>query len=657
MNGTNELLLQRCDKNALVGVVGDLCVVFNEYLERHVDYPEENDGELDCERVKTIIYIALLKMQVAKREQQEKDHNAFTVVLLGAGVVAGEPAFQVAEAGQEGGGFTGLLAVGGDVLDFISTFLSGEKVNLLRGWKIMFREHCLEHYLDASLNYFVELTELDAILPERPNDETVVDYYIIHHALREMETPASWVYIAMEDLDDVTVGKERSFELLQRCDRNALFGVVTGLCDMFQGHYLQHLLEEPEDNDGTLNSEDVKTVIRAELLKMRVAEKCQQDKDLNAFTVVSGAGVAAAKLNFQMAESGGRERSSTGLLIVGNDVLSLISTFLSWEKVTLLREWTAKADGNSSSSCCISPCSSMVITSSGSDLHLWDAASGRLKKTFKGHTDLVRSCRFFPNGKTVVSTSNDGTLKVWDVVLGSLVRTMRQIEGHTCFVTCVDVSPDNARVLSISVDGTWKIWHFRVNQYSFARWKLQHTGQTNGDSFCCSFSPSGRLCLVGCSGGLNLHDSTTYQLQRTFTGHGDEVSSCSFSPDGATILSGSYDYHTMKLWSTTTGQCLRTLRGHSGGVFSCAFSPSGHSICSASDDGTLVMWAAATGQIERIIDADACSPPVLCQVSFCASSDGMYILSVIDVAPTMRERGTENGIVKMWHLRCGGSVK
>jgi WD40 repeat protein len=362
-------------------------------------------------------------------------------------------------------------------------------------------------------------------------------------------------------------------EPLQRCDKNALVDIVKNLCAMFQDILELHV-DYPEANNGELNSADVKSIIHQTLFEIQVAEKRQQDKDRNAFSVVVGAGVAAGNPDFQMGEAGGRERerASTGLLKVGVDVLSFISTFLSWEKVKLQREW--KSPGGRGDACHISPCSRMILTSSGDDLHLWDAASGILKSAFKGHTDQVLSCRFFPDGKTIVSASRDETLKVWDVASGCLVRTMA---GHTSWVWGVDVSPDNTRILSASWDSTsgdstWKLWNSRTG-------KLQHTGQMDGFSYCCPCPPNESLLLVGCGMSLRLHDSTTYQLQHVLTGHRDLVMSCSFAPDGATILSGSND-RTMKLWSTTTGQCLHTLAGHSSYVRSCSFSPSGHAIYS-----------------------------------------------------------------------------
>ena len=121
----------------------------------------------------------------------------------------------------------------------------------------------------------------------------------------------------------------------------------------------------------------------------------------------------------------------------------------------------------------ISPCSSMMLASSGNRFYLWDVASGLLKSTLRFAVFNKHSCcRFFPDGKTIVSASYDNTLKLWDVASGSLVRTL---VGHTKGVQCIDVSPDSARILSVSSGNTWKLWNSRMGDF-------QHTEHVNPPS-------------------------------------------------------------------------------------------------------------------------------------------------------------------------------
>ena len=69
----------------------------------------------------------------------------------------------------------------------------------------------------------------------------------------------------------------------------------------------------------------------------------------------------------------------------------------------------------------------------------------------------------------------------------------------------------------------------------------------------------------------------------------------SYSPDGQTLASASYD-GTVRLWAVATGQQLHTLTGHTDGVYSVSYSPDGQTLSSASRDGTVRLWAVATGQ-------------------------------------------------------------
>jgi len=112
-----------------------------------------------------------------------------------------------------------------------------------------------------------------------------------------------------------------------------------------------------------------------------------------------------------------------------------------------------------------------------------------------------------------------------------------------------------------------------------------------GDVLSVVFSSDGRYLAVGTRGGssVQLIDTSSWQVIRTFEGHTSWVWSVAFSPDGKLLASGSWD-ETIKLWEVATGREVRTLEGHTGWINSVAFSPDGKLLASGSNDGTIKLW-------------------------------------------------------------------
>ncbi|MFO0951656.1 MAG: serine/threonine-protein kinase [Isosphaeraceae bacterium] len=80
----------------------------------------------------------------------------------------------------------------------------------------------------------------------------------------------------------------------------------------------------------------------------------------------------------------------------------------------------------------------------------------------------------------------------------------------------------------------------------------------------------------------------------TLMGHADLVTSASFSPDGARVVTASWD-GTAKVWDAKSGAGVLTLKGHAWFVNSASFSPDGARVVSASQDGTAKVWDAKSG--------------------------------------------------------------
>ncbi|NEP32109.1 MULTISPECIES: hypothetical protein [unclassified Moorena] len=196
----------------------------------------------------------------------------------------------------------------------------------------------------------------------------------------------------------------------------------------------------------------------------------------------------------------------------------------------------------------------------------------------EGHSDIVSSISFSPDGQFIASTSRDKTVKLWHPD-GKLIQT---IEGHQDSVTSVSFSADSQLIASSSWDGTVRLWR--------QTGELVRTITTDaGHIYSVSFSQDGQMiAAAGKDKKIRLW-TVDGQLIKTFSGHRGVVRSVSFSRDGKIIASASAD-NTIKLWSQS-GTLLNTLRGHSAQVNCVVFSPDSQLIASASDDQTVRLWS------------------------------------------------------------------
>ena len=220
-----------------------------------------------------------------------------------------------------------------------------------------------------------------------------------------------------------------------------------------------------------------------------------------------------------------------------------------------------------------------------------------------GSTNLSRPPKHQITVKAVDKAGNSHS--EWLVLRERSEKHIATLEGHekgfqsspTYFipygVNSVAFSPNGRTLASGADDGTVKLWNVntRTNIATF-----RHGGQGSSIN-SVAFSPDGRTLASG--GGVHYYNHTIELWNiasqtniATFTDHPDYIRSLAFSPDGTILATGGNK--TIKLWNVATRAKITTLEGHTSGVNSVAFSPDGTMLASGSTDNTVKLWDMTT---------------------------------------------------------------
>jgi WD40 repeat protein len=107
-----------------------------------------------------------------------------------------------------------------------------------------------------------------------------------------------------------------------------------------------------------------------------------------------------------------------------------------------------------------SPQGRRIVTGDRNAAHVWNAHSGVKIASLLGHTGPITDAAFSPNGRLVVTASDDGTARVWDAGTGELLDSVRQ--GRAGYASQVSFDATGTRVLVTGSDGTAAIYNCPV---------------------------------------------------------------------------------------------------------------------------------------------------------------------------------------------------
>lgn len=309
------------------------------------------------------------------------------------------------------------------------------------------------------------------------------------------------------------------------------------------------------------------------------------------------------------------------------------------------------------------------------EIRVWDGGGRVLRQSWRAHTDMVWHLTFSPDGRTLASGSSNGSIKLWDVVSGTLlwvnwlttditwlafspdggllasgghdavVRLWDPQQGtplrglpHTSAVISLAWSPDKKQLTSGCSDGSIWIWEPEASEpETCVRVLTGHTHWVAG----LAFSPDGtQLASASYDGTIKLWDLITGNCLQTFSEHTERVRRVNWSPDGRTLASCSFD-RTIRFWDIKEGRSRLVLQGHTEAVGNLTFTPDSRTLLSGSSDGTLRVWDVERGQCLRVI--------------------GGYIVSLLDIdwspKSTQLASGGAGSQVKLWDAASGTVLK
>jgi WD40 repeat protein len=252
-----------------------------------------------------------------------------------------------------------------------------------------------------------------------------------------------------------------------------------------------------------------------------------------------------------------------------------------WESGTQVGEEWEDEDFGVETIAALSPDGKKIASGSWNGaVKLWNVDTGKVIKTWKGHTNRVNSVSWSPDGERVVSGSRDGMFTVWDVESGKSILGPIKAAEDVLGVQVVCYSPDiDAKMIATggNTNGL-QIWNAESGE-------LLKTFR--GVFACLAWTSDGKTLIAG---GLKIDTATWTKVELCK----NYVNAISVSPNDRILATTPYedddDKQVAQLWDLETNQPIGTPLHHQEEVTSATLSVDGKFLLTCCRDDHIYTW-------------------------------------------------------------------
>lgn len=213
----------------------------------------------------------------------------------------------------------------------------------------------------------------------------------------------------------------------------------------------------------------------------------------------------------------------------------------------------------------------------------------RLLKTLSGHQNTISSIGFSVNGRVLVSSSWDKTIRMWNPVGG---ETTKIIETGKSVVFSAALSNDMKSIACGS-------WAPSVNVYSTITGEKQKSFMAHPSKVdFVGYSPDGHTLVTAGDDTIKLWDAVSLNFKARLAGHTGDIHMAVFSPNGKMVASNS-STGVIKIWDASNGALIKSLYAHINNAPAVVFSDDGKMLLTLGEEGTLKVWDANTFALQQ----------------------------------------------------------